>query len=207
MELQPTNLQHVTFACQDYYDKSGRFLCRNSTRLPEVPMVDALFCLIFAPLVRVLPSEDGLYFSRIVCDDGELIIPLTHVLTHQDLMICQRIRDMLNQSLCDSDKQKQAHMHSIDQELKKLFSFKRLSVDIYIKLEALREEDETNDAKSILKTLKAQREEEENFFFDDEEDGEQNRGFSSVQMNEEGDILEDLASRYDRDCERGYFLQ
>jgi hypothetical protein len=178
MELQPTNLQHVTFACQDYYDKSGRFLCRNSTRLPEVPMVDALFCLIFSPLVRVLPSEDGLYFSRIVCDDGELIIPLTHVLTHQDLMICQRIRDMLNQSLCDSDKQKQAHMHSIDQELKKLFSFKRLSVDIYIKLEALREED-----------------------------GEQNRGFSSVQMNEEGDILEDLASRYDRDCERGYFLQ
>jgi len=71
-------------------------------------------------------------------------------------------------------------MHSIDAELKKLFAFKRLSVDIYIKLEALREEDETNDAKSILKTLKAQREEEENFFFDDQEDGEQNRGFSSV---------------------------
>lgn len=26
-------------------------------------------------------------------------------------------------------------------------------------------------------------------------------------MNEDGDILEDLAVRYDRDCERGYFLQ
>lgn len=51
IELHENKLQHVTFACQDYYDKGGRFLCRNSTRLPNVPMVDALFCLIFAPLV------------------------------------------------------------------------------------------------------------------------------------------------------------
>jgi len=50
-EMDPTNLPHVTFACQDYYDKGGRFLCRNSTRLPRVPMVDALYCLIYAPLV------------------------------------------------------------------------------------------------------------------------------------------------------------
>jgi hypothetical protein len=50
-EMDPTNLPHVTFACQDYYDKGGRFLCRNSTRLPNVPMVDALYCLIYAPLV------------------------------------------------------------------------------------------------------------------------------------------------------------
>lgn len=26
-------------------------------------------------------------------------------------------------------------------------------------------------------------------------------------MNDEGDIMEDLCSKYDRDCERGYFLQ
>jgi len=51
IELQANNLQHVTFACQDYHDKGGRFLCRNSTRLPNVPIVDALFCLIYAPLV------------------------------------------------------------------------------------------------------------------------------------------------------------
>ena len=51
MELQPNNLSHVTYACQDFHDKAGRFLCRNSTRLPDVPIVDALFCLIYAPLV------------------------------------------------------------------------------------------------------------------------------------------------------------
>lgn len=52
-ELDEKMLPHVTYACQDYYDKSGRFICRNSTRLPAVPMVDALFCLIFAPKVAV----------------------------------------------------------------------------------------------------------------------------------------------------------
>lgn len=79
---------------------------------------------------------------------------------------------MLNETLCNSDKQKQAHMTNIDQKLKQLFSFKRLSVDIFIKLEALREEDETNNAKTILKSLKQQQEEEENFFFDSNADAE-----------------------------------
>jgi hypothetical protein len=103
-ELVQTNLQHVTFACQDYYDKGGRFLCRNSTRLPNVPMVDALFCLIYAPLVQVMADESSTYFSRIVCDGGDLIITLTHVLTHLDLEIIQKVRTMLNETLCDSDK-------------------------------------------------------------------------------------------------------
>jgi len=58
-----------------------------------------------------------------------------------------------------------------------------------------------------LKTLKAVQIEEENFFFDDNEDAENNKGFEDVNMNEEGDIMEDLQSRYERDCERGYFLQ
>lgn len=67
-------------------------------------MVDALYCLIFAPLVQVMADETKTYFSRIVCDNGELIIPLTHVLTHQDLEISQKIRTMLNETLCDTDK-------------------------------------------------------------------------------------------------------
>jgi hypothetical protein len=82
MELQPNNLSHVTYACQDFHDKAGRFLCRNSTRLPDVPIVDALFCLIYAPLVQVMADEGRVYFSRLICDGGELVIPLSHVLTH-----------------------------------------------------------------------------------------------------------------------------
>jgi hypothetical protein len=51
-----------------------------------------------------MADENKIHFSRLVCDGGELIIPLTHVLTHQDLEIAQKVRTMLNQTLCDSDK-------------------------------------------------------------------------------------------------------
>lgn len=114
---------------------------------------------------------------------------------------------MLNQTLCDSDKQKQAHLTQIDFYLKKLFSFRRLSVDVFRRLEALRDEDESNNTKNFLKTLKAVAEEEQNFFLD-ETDADQNKGFEDVNMSEDGDIMgEDLQTRYEKDCERGYFLQ
>ena len=142
-ETEPTKLQHITYACQEYYDKGGRFLCRNGTRLPDVPMVDALYCLIFAPIVQVMADEEKMYFNKIICDNGELIIPLTHVLTHLDLELAQKVRNKLNESLCDEDKQKLAHLCQVDFYLKKLMSFNRLSVDIFVKLEALRQEDET----------------------------------------------------------------
>lgn len=61
-ELQPLNLPQVTFACQAYYDKNGRFLSRSGTRLPNVPMVDALFCLVFAPVVQIIADDDKKYF-------------------------------------------------------------------------------------------------------------------------------------------------
>ena len=48
-------------------------------------MVDALYCLIFAPIVQVMADENKMYFNKIICDNGELVLPLTHVLTHLDL--------------------------------------------------------------------------------------------------------------------------
>ena len=90
---------------------------------------------------------------------------------------------MLNETLCDQDKQKQAHLTTVDFYFKKLMSFKRLSVDLYVKLEALREEDDSKDRMKFLKTLNKQREEEENFFLDSEE-GNQNKGFEDVNMGD-----------------------
>jgi hypothetical protein len=84
-ELNELDLEQVTYACLDYHDKGGRFLCRSGTKLPAVPMVDALFCLVYAPVVQVLADDEKKYFSKVICDGGELVINLTHVLTHHDL--------------------------------------------------------------------------------------------------------------------------
>jgi len=71
---------------------------------------------------------------------------------------------MLNESLCDADKQKQAHLNRVDKLLKQLFSFNRLSVDVFCKLEALREEDETENRTKFLKATASM----DNFFLQDD---------------------------------------
>ncbi len=71
-------------------------------------MVDVLFMLLFAPVVTVKADRKELYFSRIICDDT--VIRLTHILTHQDLQIVQKVRTMMNESLCNEDHLMQAHL-------------------------------------------------------------------------------------------------
>ena len=66
-------------------------------------MVDALFCMIFAPQVQVKADQNKLFFEKIICDDGEMILKLTHMITHQDLEIIQKIRTMMNETLCNDD--------------------------------------------------------------------------------------------------------
>ena len=108
-------------------------------------MVDALFCLVFAPMVQVMADDEKRYFHKVICDGGELVLNLTHVLTHHDLEVIQKMRNMLNETLCNEDNIKQAHMAQVDFYMKKLLSFQRLSLDIYTKLRALREEDDSED--------------------------------------------------------------
>lgn len=80
-EFDEKKIEHVTFACQSFYDKGGRYTCRNGTKLPDVPDVDALFTLLFAPRVNVLADNSKSYFAMIEAEGG-IEIPLTRILTH-----------------------------------------------------------------------------------------------------------------------------
>lgn len=117
---------------------------------------------------------------------------------------------MLNESLCDDVKQKQAHLGQVDFYVKKLISFKRISVDIYVKLQALKAEDSRQDNRKLLETLnKTAADEEENFFLTEEDKNQldEGKGFEDVNMNEEGEVIMDRQARYEEECEKGYFLQ
>lgn len=141
-------------------------MCRNSTRLPSIPMVDVLFCLIFAPVVQVRADPKRLYFQKVICDEGEMILTLSHILTHQDLEIIQKIRTMMNETLCKEDNIKQAHLAQVDFYIKRLLYFKRLPVDLYEKLIDLREEEEMieKERKSKSKSIDDMIDESTNFF-------------------------------------------
>jgi len=126
-------------------------------------MVDALFCLLFSPVVTVKADRKELYFSRIICDDT--VLRLSHILTHQDLQIVQKVRTMMNESLCNEDLLRQAHLSQVDFYVRKLFSFNRLPVDVFEKLMALREEDgELNQTEETKDDLNKFLDGESNFF-------------------------------------------
>lgn len=76
---------------------------------------------------------------------------------------------MLNESLCDEVKQKQAHLGQVDFYVKKLLGFKRISVEIFVKLEALKKEDLQKDNRKMLETLNKAVDGEENFFLTEED--------------------------------------
>jgi hypothetical protein len=91
-----------------------------------------------------------------------------------------------------------------------LMNVKRLSVDVYVKLDALREEDGgKKSGKAFIDRIKKHTNDEDNFFLDDEvqEMLENKQSFEDVEMNEEGEILMDRAKQYEADIEKGYFLQ
>ena len=103
-------------------------------------------------------------------------------------------------------------MAQVDFYMKKLLSFQRLSLDIYTKLQALREEDDTDDRIALLKKFKDDKtgNEEENFFLEDELDNaKQGKGYEEINMDEDGNVdqMEALEGKANQDNEKGYFLQ
>lgn len=130
-----------------------------------------------------MANKEKKYFTKVICDGGETIINLTHVLTHHDLETIQTMRNMLNETLCNEDNIKQAHLSEIDTQMFNLLEVNRLSLDIYMKLVLLKEEDESKMRKVYPKTLKNDNTgvEEENFFLEEElEDARKGIGYEEV---------------------------
>ena len=71
----------------------------------------------------------------------------------------------MNESLCNEDHLRQAHLSQVDFYIRRLFSFNRLPVDVFEKLMALREEDgELNVQDGIKDDMNKFLEGEANFF-------------------------------------------
>ena len=55
-------------------------MCRTGTKLPNVPMVDVLFSLVFASKVQLVSKGTGIdnrVFTRLICDNNETILDLS----------------------------------------------------------------------------------------------------------------------------------
>lgn len=76
---------------------------------------------------------------------------------------------MLNETLCDEDNQKLAHLAQVDFYMKQLLGVDRMSVDVYSKLEELRKTEKEADKLKV----KTSTEDQDNFFMQDAPNGEE----------------------------------
>lgn len=95
------SLRCVTLSAQCFYDKGGRFLARNITRLPNVSMIDSLLCMIFSPNVEIELSPKKDFYSAIILEKSKSNkFKLTHQITTQDINDINGLRASINQTLC-----------------------------------------------------------------------------------------------------------
>lgn len=93
---------------------------------------------------------------------------------------------MLNETLCNEDNIKQAHLAQVDFYIKRLIYFKRLPVDLYEKLLDLREEEEKieKERRSKSKSIDSMMDDSTNFFLQNDKvdtDLKQGEGFDEFE--------------------------
>ena len=127
-------------------------MCRSGTKLPNVPMVDVLFSLVFASKVQLVSKgtgTDNRVFTKLICDNSETILDLSHVITYRDITKAQEIRNSLNRTFCTQDLStgimEGVDKGNIDEKFQSLLNAPRLRVEFYEKLLSLRDEDPPKD--------------------------------------------------------------
>jgi hypothetical protein len=129
--FNPDTIKSVAFCCQSFYDKGGKFLARNTTRLPDLDMISHLYCMIFSPMVEIIPNPTNDYYEKIKLENSEAnIFKLAYQLTDTDLADIQEIRKTINHILCSENGIKQSTLPNLPKMLTKMLYKDRLGVEI-----------------------------------------------------------------------------
>lgn len=130
-----TTLPSVAFTCQSFYDKGGKFLARNTTRMPNLDMISLLYCLIFSPMVEILSNPTKDYYSKIRLENSESsTYSLPFQLTQSDLVDLQELRQTINFILCSENGIKQSNLPNVPKMLTKILYRQRLGINILDKI-------------------------------------------------------------------------
>ena len=140
-------MSSTVFVCQSFYDKGGRFIGRNSTRLPQVAMVDFIMCLLFAPYAELYLDDTGTYYEKIRLERVESsYFELSHILNPTDLKDINEVRLMLNLKLCTEHGLRSGINEQINTDIRKILSKQRVPVTKIKKLLVLLKDENTKAA-------------------------------------------------------------
>ena len=184
-------LDSVGFVCQNFYDKGGKFLARNLTRMPDLDMIGLMYCMIFSPMVELIPNSTKEYFEKIKLENSDAnIFLLPYQLTHNDIQNIQVLRQKINHTLCSEDAMKQTYIPNVSRDLLQIIYKERMGIKILNKITKMgSDKDEyshlADRIKGIFKNEK---------FSDEEAEGEENEKDEELEDENEDDSVNHQSS-------------
>jgi HrpA-like RNA helicase len=137
-----STLPSVAFTCQSFYDKGGKFLARNTTQMPPIPMISLLYCLIFSPMVEILPHYSKDYYARIRLENSESnTYKLPFQLTTRDLENIQELRQNINEMLCSQEGIQRPTSHNVGRKLQEVITKERMGVEVLEKIAIMKDDE------------------------------------------------------------------
>jgi hypothetical protein len=92
-----TQLSNILFVAEDYFPKNGKYIARNTTKLPGYKMLDIIIMLIFAPHATFYGNDQKNQYESFRLVGSELEFRFTHLFSGVDIEEINIIRSLLNQ--------------------------------------------------------------------------------------------------------------
>jgi len=104
IEPNKNNLNNTFFISDNFYNRNTKYFCRNSSKLPEIAMIDKLLILIFTPTAEFFPfnlnnnNENEMYgyshFRTFGCANEFFF---SHTFSSEDVNKLNKIRKKINE--------------------------------------------------------------------------------------------------------------
>eukprot|EP01022_Parablepharisma_sp_SALTPOND_P022484 TRINITY_DN457_c0_g1_i1.p1 TRINITY_DN457_c0_g1~~TRINITY_DN457_c0_g1_i1.p1 ORF type:complete len:995 (+),score=80.38 TRINITY_DN457_c0_g1_i1:3714-6698(+) len=127
-----TSCAHSTvYTAFDYYERRGRLYAKHITRISDIPMIDTLLVIMFAPYVTFMSDSTGTAYELSLVmtqsyNDRKAKLYFTHWFSSADLKSINEIRRAISAVLGDKDKLTEQHKFKISERVLKFLTSKRL---------------------------------------------------------------------------------
>jgi len=120
----------------DYYERRGKLLAKHITRISDIPMIDTLLVILFAPYITFIPDSTNTSYDAAIAQsqsysDRKAQLHFTHWFSSVDLKSVNEIRRSISAILSNRDKVTEQRKIGIAEKVAKFLFTKRLLRPIY----------------------------------------------------------------------------
>ncbi len=123
--------QSTVYVAYDYYERHAKFVGRHVTRIADVPMIDAILVLLFAPRAELVADSACTRYEAVVVTThasaerrGKLYF--SHMFSSAELARVNEIRRMISDVLCNRERLVEAQKFNLAEAVLRFIKMRRV---------------------------------------------------------------------------------